>query len=345
MDIVLLVSIFLTTLVGIIILIKFANKVGLVDIPNTRSVHKNPIPRGAGIPFMLSIFLVLFLFDLEYLKMYYYIYLAIAIVFIAGTWDDLKDVSPKIKFIFIFFSSLLLYVNDFAIYSLGTYFGYEIVLPLWFVFPFTFFAIAGYTNALNLMDGLDGLAASISIVILATFLAIGIEHGDEFLISLSSFVITALLAFLLFNWNPAKVFMGDSGSLSLGMVIAILAIYAMQYITPASVLFIMAMPILDTFIVMTRRIQRGQSPFKADKNHLHHFLFNVKDNVRYTVIILVFMQIVFSIIGYQQSQANEFLTLILFILLFYLYLNLFDQRLKRRNRHDKSETYTKEDRS
>ena len=342
MDVVLLGSIFLTSLIGIVILIKFAKKVGLVDIPNIRSVHKNPIPRGAGIPFMLAIFMILFLFDLEYLKTYYYIYLAIVIVFMVGTWDDMKNISPKIKFTFIFFSSLLLYVNDFAIYSLGTYFGYEIVLPLWLVFPFTFFAIAGYTNALNLMDGLDGLAASISFVILVTFLAIGMEHRDEVLISLSSFVIVTLLAFLLFNWNPAKIFMGDSGSLSLGMVIAILAIQAMQYITPASVLFIMAMPILDTFIVMTRRIQRHQSPFKADKNHLHHFLFNVKDNVRYTVIILVFMQIVFSIIGYQQSQANEFLTLILFILLFYLYLNLFDQRLKRRRHYRKTETYTEE---
>ena len=136
MDVVLLSSIFLTSLVGIVILIKFAKKVGLVDIPNIRSVHKNPIPRGAGIPFVLAILIVLFLFDLEYLKMYYYIYLAIAIVFIAGTWDDLKNISPKVKFLFIFFSSLLLYVNDFAIYSLGTYFGYEVVLPLWLVFPF-----------------------------------------------------------------------------------------------------------------------------------------------------------------------------------------------------------------
>ncbi len=342
MNSILLIGIFTISLLSISLLIRYAKKFSLIDLPNERSMHKQVTPRGAGIAFVLSVFLVILLFDFGHFKTYYYIYVAIGIVFIAGTWDDLKNISPKIKFIFMFLSSLLLYVNDFAIYSLGTYFGYEIVLPLWFVFPFTFFAIAGYTNALNLMDGLDGLAASISIVILVTFLAIGIEHGDELLISLSSFFIVTLLAFLLFNWNPAKIFMGDSGSLALGMVIAILAIHAMQYITPASVLFIMAMPILDTFIVMTRRIQRHQSPFQADKNHLHHFLFNVKGDVRYTVIILVFMQIVFSIIGYQQSQSNEFLTLILFILLFYLYLNLFDQRLKRRRRHRKTETYTEE---
>jgi UDP-GlcNAc:undecaprenyl-phosphate GlcNAc-1-phosphate transferase len=210
-----------------------------------------------------------------------------------------------------------------------------VLLPVWLVFPFTFFAIAGYTNALNLMDGLDGLAASISIVIFVTFLAIGIENKDELLITLSSFFTVTLLAFLLFNWNPAKVFMGDSGSLALGMVISILAIQSMQYITPISALFIIAMPVLDTFIVMTRRLQRHISPFKADKNHMHHFLFNVKGDVSYTVIILVLMQIVFSIIGYQLDPSNEPLSLILFMILFYLYLNLFDQRLKRRKNHDK----------
>lgn len=341
MNSLLLISIFSISLVSIYLLIHFYQKFGLVDLPNERSMHKKVTPRGAGIAFVLSVLLVLLLFDFEHFKTYYYVYLAIVIVFIAGAWDDLKNISPKIKFLFIFFSSLLLYLNDFAIYSLGTYFGYEIILPAWFVFPFTFFAIAGYTNALNLMDGLDGLAASISIVIFVTFLVIGIEHEDELLISLSSFFTITLLAFLLFNWNPAKIFMGDSGSLSLGMVIAILAIHAIEYITPVSVLFIMAMPILDTFIVMTRRMQRHISPFKADKNHMHHFLFNVKGDIRYTVIILALMQIVFSIIGYQLNPENEFLSLILFMILFYLYLNLFDQRLKRRTNHDKIETHTK----
>ena len=331
MDISLLGSILFISLAGIVIHMIFAKKVGLMDIPNERSVHKKPIPRGAGIAFILAVFVTLFLFDLEYLKTYYYIYAAIAIVFVAGVWDDLKNISPKIKFIFIFFSSIILFMNDIALDFLGTYFGYEVILPGWFALPFTFFAIAGYTNALNLMDGLDGLAASLSIVILVTFLAIGIEHSDELIISLSSFFIVTLLVFLLFNWNPAKVFMGDSGSLSLGMVIAILGIYSTQYITPVSVLFIVALPILDTFIVMIRRIRRHTSPFHADKNHMHHFLFNVKGDIRYTVIILTMMQMVFSIIGYQVSQANDFLSLLLFILLFSIYLNLFDQRLKRRH--------------
>jgi len=331
MNYIVLISIFLTSLIAIYVFTKFAYKIGLMDLPNERSSHNKPIPRGAGIVFVLSIFLILIFFDFEYMKKYYYIYLAIGIVFTAGIWDDLKNISPKIKFLLIFLASIFLYINNIAISSLGTYFGYEMILPFWFVFPFTFFAIAGYTNALNLMDGLDGLAGSIAMVIFVTFFAIGIEYKDELLISLSSFFIVTLLAFLFFNWHPAKVFMGDSGSLSLGISIAILSIHAMQYITPASILFIIAMPILDTFIVITRRLQRKISPFKADKNHMHHFLFKVKANVRYTVTIFTLMQAVFSIIGYQVRQENNFISLILFLLLFYLFLNLFDQRIKIRN--------------
>ncbi len=327
-----LISIFLLSLIGMYVLTKFAYQIGLMDIPNERSMHHKAVPRGAGIFFVLSIYIVLLLFDFEYFKTYYYIYLSIAIVFSVGVWDDLKSISPKTKFIFIFFATLLLYVNDFAVYSLGTYFGYEFVLPSWLVLPFTFFAIAGYTNALNLMDGLDGLAASISMVMFITFFAIGYEHHDTLLTTLSSFFIITLIPFLFFNWNPAKVFMGDSGSLSLGMAIVILTIQAVEYITPASVLFIIAMPLLDTFIVMTRRIQRHISPFKADKNHMHHFLFKVKEDVRYTVIIFTLMQIVFSIIGYQVREENNLLSLMLFLLLFYLFLNLFDQRIKLRKR-------------
>ena len=335
MNILLLISIFILTCVLTFLLVKFAIKFGLIDVPNERSMHENIVPRGAGLAFVSSVFITLFLFDFAYLIKYYYVYVAIAIVFIAGLWDDYKDISPKIKFIFIFFSSVLLYMNDIAIFNLGRYFGYELILPSWFVFPFTFFAMAGYTNALNLMDGLDGLASSISTVMLIAFLAIGLEHNDELLITLSSFFIVTLVAFLIFNWNPAKIFMGDSGSLALGMVIVILSVKALEYITPASVLFIIALPILDTFIVMTRRIQRGISPFKADKNHMHHFLYNVKGDVKYTVMILVMMQMVFSIIGYQVSLANNLISLILFALLFYIYLNLFDQRLKRRKKEKK----------
>ena len=330
-----LISIFILTIILTSLQIRYAEFLGFLDIPNQRSMHKKITPRGAGVAFVLSIFITLLLFDYEHLKNFSSIYIAISLVWFSGIWDDLKDISPKVKFIFIFIASLFLFKENYAIFSIGTYFDHEIILPTWLAYVFTFFAIAGYTNALNLMDGLDGLAASITLVMLVTFLGIGLQHNDELLISLSAFFISTLIAFLLFNWNPAKIFMGDSGSLTLGFVIVVLTIQASKYITPAAVLFIIALPLLDTFIVMTRRKQRGMSLFEADKNHLHHFLHSVKADVRFTVLMLIAMQAIFSIIGFQVQHSNDFLSIVLFILLFYIYFNLFDQRLRRRKKKKK----------
>jgi len=332
MNIFILISIALLTFVMILLLIRYAPKLGLVDRPNGRSMHQKVTPRGAGIAFVSSIYISLLIFDPEYLKKYDFIYIAIALVWIGGIWDDIKSISPKMKFVFIFIASVILFWKGYAIFDLGTYFGYHVILPHWLAYIFTFFAIAGYTNALNLMDGLDGLAGSVSLVMLATFFAIGIQYHDELLITLSAFFIIALIIFLVFNWHPAKAFMGDSGSLTLGFVIALLTIRVSHYISPAAVLFIIALPLLDTFIVMTRRKQRHRSLFEADKNHMHHLLYKVKQDVPFSTMMLVMMQVIFSIIGFQMQHSNDLLTILLFILLFYVYLNLFDERLKVRKK-------------
>ncbi|KAB7881993.1 hypothetical protein GA417_13805, partial [Poseidonibacter ostreae] len=145
---------------------------------------------------------------------------------------------------------------------------------LYFVLPFTMFALAGFTNALNLIDGLDGLAGSVSIIILSTFLYIGYINQDQLIIILTSTTITALCAFMLFNWNPASIFMGDSGSLFLGFIISLVAVISIQYIHPITILYLAAIPILDTIVVSIRRIRKGLYPFSPDKTHIHHILLN-----------------------------------------------------------------------
>ena len=337
-----LVTTFILSITFISILIKYAEFFGLQDVPNSRSSHKKHMPRSAGLGFVTAALLSLVVVDLSHFLEYYYIYLSVFLITLIGVYDDKFNMSHRLKFIFIILIAIFVSFNGINIENFGTYFGYSLAVPMLIAAPFTVFAIVGFTNALNLMDGLDGLAGGLALIMLVTFFLIGLEHNDSFLMTLSSVFAVAVMAFLLFNWFPAKIFMGDSGSLALGMVISILAIQSMQHITPISALFIIAMPVLDTFIVMTRRIQRGNSPFKADKNHMHHFLFNVKADIRYTVIVLVLMQIVFSIIGYQLNPSNELLSLILFMILFYLYLNLFDQRLKRRQHPDHIENHTKE---
>ena len=331
----LIIFTFVFTFILILLFIKSAPKLGFVDIPNERSMHTQPIPRGAGIAFVSSalfISLILMLFDYNHLSRYMEVYLAIFIVFLGGVLDDKKGVTPKMKFLFIFVASILLYNNGIAIERLGIYLGNQIFIPSLLIFPFTFIAIAGFTNALNLLDGLDGLAGTVSIIMLGAFMWIGYIHHDNLMVMLSVIFIPALAAFLIFNWHPAKIFMGDSGSLTLGFVISILAVKATHYIAPTAVLFMLAIPVLDTFVVMTRRIQRGRSPFSADKNHMHHILFNRYEDVKYTVILIVYIQIAFTMIGYQLRDADDFLSLVLFGILFFIFLNLLDQRRKRRKK-------------
>jgi UDP-GlcNAc:undecaprenyl-phosphate GlcNAc-1-phosphate transferase len=259
---------------------------------------------------------------------------------LTGVYDDKFDMKARIKFIFIILASALVVSYDIRIDSIGTYFGYELELPLFISVLFTIFAIVGLTNAVNLMDGLDGLAGGLSLIMLTMFFSIGVIHDDLFLTSISSGFMAAVAAFMIFNWNPAKIFMGDSGSLTLGFVISILAIKSLEYASPAAVLFIVGLPLIDTFIVVRRRLQRGQSPFVADKNHIHHFLYKTKLHVRFSVLMLLYIQLALSIMGFQMIYADQALTLILFGMIVYIFFNLFDQRYRYRPKNSRKKKRT-----
>lgn len=315
------------------LLIRFAPALGLVDVPNHRSIHNHVTPRGAGIGMVLAVMIS----DIVMLNAIVYshiaTFIAIFLVFIVGVLDDYRDTTPKMKFFVIFFAVFLLSIDNIVITSLGNFFGHNIPLG-WFAIPFTMFAVAGFTNALNLSDGLDGLAGSLSIVILATLCVIGIKYNDPFIVSLSLSFIAAISAFMWFNWNTAKIFMGDSGSLTLGFVIALLSIKALTYIQPSAILFIAALPIIDTLIVMVRRKRNGKSMFTPDKLHMHHILLHFfNGNVRKTVILLVLLQLGFSIVGmaFSESYQQRYI-LALFsinVAIFYILLN---GMLKRQNK-------------
>lgn len=296
-----LIFTFISSLILIKLIMHNAILLGLIDIPNERSSHSKVTPRGAGIGFGFAFFISILLFDFSLFIEYWFLFLSIFMVFLVGILDDHKDASPKAKFYVIFLATFLLFLNDVSIYSLGGFFGFEI--NLWYLsLPFTIFALAGFTNALNLIDGLDGLAASISIVILSSFLYIGYIHKNELMIVLSSLTIASLLAFLIFNWNPAKIFMGDSGSLFLGFIISVVACISLEYIHPIAIFYLAALPIVDTLVVMIRRIRKGISPFTPDKTHVHHILLNFfAKKVRKTVFFLIFTQVLFSLVGIMLS--------------------------------------------
>lgn len=338
MLVVLSVLTFVLSYFCIYLFIKKAKSMGFINQPNERSMHRRPKARGAGTCFVgaaLAVLSVALFLGQYSLNNNYFILLAVLIVFVAGFLDDLKDISPKLKFALIISATLILAYNGFYIKTMGSYMGYEIALPFYIGIPLTLFAVTGFTNAMNLTDGLDGLAGMISMIMLFVFFWIGYVHHDPLLVIVSIVFMAAVGAFLLFNWYPAKVFMGDSGSLTLGFVISVLGIRSLEYVQPMAMLFIVVLPVLDTFIVMTRRIQRGLSPFKADKTHMHHILYNRYEDVPYTVIMLIYIQIAFTIIGVQLRGADNFMSLILFGILFFIFLNLFDQRMKHRKNRNK----------
>ncbi len=312
---------------------KYAPKLGLIDIPNERSTHVNHTPRGAGIGFFLAAAIVLPCFHFDLMLQYIWTLLAIFMVFIVGVLDDHHDTSPKTKFIVLIIATIFLSFDGLIIDDVGSFFGIPVSFG-WFAIPFTIFAVSGFTNALNLIDGLDGLAATISIVILGSFFIVGYQHHDTFMTALSLAFIAALAAFLLFNWHPASIFMGDSGSLTLGFIISVLAIKSLAYLPTVSVLFIAALPIFDTLIVMVRRKLRGRSAFSADRCHMHHIARHFfMEDTRKTVIFFGMLQAVYSITGLMQDKKmDEGYLLLLFLLntaLLYFVLGTMIKRQKR----------------
>lgn len=316
-------AIFIITVVFIKFIQRYASLLKLIDKPNKRSQHLKDMPRGAGIAFILAISITLFSFHFEIVLDFIATFIAILIVFLIGIWDDCHNSSPKIKFLIIAIAAAVAMVDNFIILDIGTIFGFKIVLDWYIGVPLTLFSVVGFTNALNLIDGLDGLAGGISIVILGAFFVIGYNNNNIFLIGLSSSLIIGLLAFLLFNWHPSSIFMGDSGSLTLGFIISILAIESLKYIPAISILFITAIPLFDTIIVMIRRKREVRSPFKADKTHIHHIVQRFFNNrTKKSVIFLIFLQFTYILIGLSfekgDDEAIAFMLFFMNIIILYL---------------------------
>lgn len=327
------ILVFFLSLVLIYFVKMYASALHLIDIPNERSTHTKYTPRGAGIGFFLAVMSVCPFFLFGYFIEHLWVFFALFMVFSVGVLDDLKETSTNLKFIILILATVMLYFDNIMIDEVGVFFGVDIVLG-WLALPFTIFAVVGFTNALNLVDGLDGLAATISIIILSGLFTVGMAHNDTMMMIVSSSFISALLAFLVFNWHPASIFMGDSGSLTLGFVISLLSIKALAYIPTVSVLFLGALPIIDTVVVMVRRKRNGGSMFAADRCHMHHILRDYfSENTPKTIIFFGILQAIYTMTALQLSkEIDEGFLLILFILNIALIYMFMMAMIKRQNR-------------
>ena len=318
-----LLFIFFLSFFGYFLLIKYAQKLKLIAVPVNRSSHTQEIPTGFGVIIFFSCLLSTLVFKPVFLYENIYCFIAIFLILTLGVLDDIKNYKPIIKVLIPILAYLFLYIDGLQIEGLGIYLGHTIELNNVGSIIFTLFALVAYTNAFNLIDGIDGLSGSLGIIVLSAFAYIGYSNHDEFLIIFPIIFISSLFVFMIFNWNPAKIFLGNSGSLMIGFLITLLGIKSLDYIQPVSILYIAAIPIFDSIIVFFRRIQKKQHPFKPDKKHLHHIILSyMGQDISKTIFIMALIQIFFSILGIiiiSNVSDSFFPLLIIIILLFLVY--------------------------
>jgi UDP-GlcNAc:undecaprenyl-phosphate/decaprenyl-phosphate GlcNAc-1-phosphate transferase len=247
-----------------------------VDLPNERKVHVIPTPRVGGVAMALAAFIPLCYwlpaepFVLAYLA-------GGGLLVLLGGVDDFRDLSPKVKFAGQTSAALIaVFLGGVQIETLGGLAPDGFLLPGWFGIPLTVVVIVGVTNAINLSDGLDGLAGGLSLLIFAGIGYLAYLDANLAIGLISIALLGALFGFLRFNTHPASVFMGDAGSQFLGFSAITLCLALTQGhptpLSPVLPLILLGFPVLDTLTVMVVRIGAGRSPFSADQNHFHHNL-------------------------------------------------------------------------
>ena len=271
--------------------------VGALDYPNERKVHKKPMPVMGGLMIYLGFLFGYMLFAPQSTQMLA-ILIASFIVVITGILDVINPLRAREKLvgqvvaalIIVFYGKILL--NDISFF--GYYFDFG-----WLAYPITLVFIVAVMNCINLIDGLDGLADGISMIFFITIgvLAFIMHNLGSLEITIAFIMIGACLGFLIFNFNPAKIFMGEIGSMFLGFMIAVVCLLGFKAVTLTSLvvpMLILAIPILDTLFAILRRIIHHKPIYEADRQHLHHQLLNKKFSQKTTVLIIYAVSILFS---------------------------------------------------
>lgn len=279
---------------------KAALRYGLLDHALTsRKIHGRPIPRLGGVAIVLAFYapLVALFFTSSDVGRRFYANpdralglfaggLAIAAL---GIYDDLRGSGAAKKFAVQFAVAAFIYWIGFRIDHLANPFGAEIDLG-WLGLPFTLLWIAGVINAMNLIDGLDGLAGGVALIAIATTFAFSVTRGEPLMILFTAALAGSVLGFLFYNFNPASIFMGDTGSMFLGFVLATTAIQTGQKSSTAVAIVVpiiaLGVPIADTLLAMVRRAARGVPMFSADRGHIHHRILATGLSHRQTVLVL-----------------------------------------------------------
>lgn len=307
---------------------KLAIVMGVVDQPDERKVHKNQMPRMGGVAIFSSFVLVYMVFlyftDHSFNQTNMAVIFGGAIIVLTGLVDDLYQISPKKKLLGQLVASVLVVLLDVRLEHINLPF-FDNPLELgWLSYPITIFWLVGITNAVNLIDGLDGLACGVSAIAATSLLVISLMVGNIFIACLCLAFIGSLVGFLYYNFHPASIFMGDSGSLFLGFFLATTSLISFKQVTIVSFVIpvlLLAVPISDTLYAMIRRRINNLPISAPDKNHLHHRLLAMGLTHRQTVLTIYAMSIAFSACAVWATHIalwSSVLVLVLYSLLFHV---------------------------
>lgn len=286
---------------------KLAIKVGAVDKPNARKVHTHAIPRLGGLAIYIG-FMAAVLFCVPVRHELLGLLLGCTAIVALGIWDDICNIPAKVKLVGQIVAACIPIAFGIQIEWLTNPFGTLIVLPELVAVPVTIFWIIGFTNTVNLIDGLDGLAAGVSFIASVSMFLLAYTMNQYLPAMIIVAMAGAALGFLQYNFNPAKIFMGDTGSMLLGYTMAVAAVLGLVK-TAATIalvvpLIAMGLPILDTLFAIIRRKMSGVPIFQPDKGHLHHRLLALGMSQKQAVLIMYFVSIVLGIVALFVANVN-----------------------------------------
>ena len=295
-----------------------AIKIKAVDVPkDNRRMHKVPIPRMGGLAIFAG-FLVSVLFFVPLGTEFRSILIGALILVVLGIIDDIVALKPKTKFAGQIIAALIPALSGVSIHGIVNPFvpGQYSTLGI-FSIPLTVIWIVGITNAVNFIDGLDGLACGVSAIATVTMFIIAVLFGETYIALMMAALAGACLGFLPYNMNPAKIFMGDTGSMFLGYILATVSIQGLfkfyAVISFAVPFILMGLPIFDTGFAIVRRLLKGQSPLQADRGHVHHRLIDLGFDQKQSVAILYAFSALMGLTAVILARTNESKLIILAI--------------------------------
>ncbi|HEX3074589.1 MAG TPA: MraY family glycosyltransferase [Ignavibacteriales bacterium] len=307
----LIFTLFLTPL-----FINYLIKSKVVDVPDSRRVNTITVPRMGGLVIFIITFIMIFSFYKDLNSIRFFILGAMAVLF-CGIFDDMLGLEWSSKFALQAIAALMLIINLFPKFTHISIFFIDIPTPLNYVILFVF--IIGAINSINLLDGLDGLVSGFSMLVFSIVIALAFAANDNFLIILSAALLGSLLGFLKFNAFPAKIFLGDTGSLSLGYFLITTTLLTSIDFNAGDLdltfpFMALGVPMIDTMKVMSLRMMQKNNPFLPDKTHLHHIIFG-NLNHKTTVFVIESFTLVFLIISLYYLMVGKFYALIIFFIL------------------------------